>query len=150
MKATRVHHARCDRSSQKQAGPCGAPGNRSLSEPPISSLRKWASFSLQDLPESHREVQTDANQGREGPETREEQQEKQQRSLGAGADPPQGIHSTGSLSCFADTESPTKREKLTVRRPQARGAQTCWNQKVEDADSRLPHHPPVRGRYVSG
>ena len=74
---------------------------------------------------SNREVQTDANQGREGPETREEQREKQQCSLGAGADPPQGIHSTGSLSCFADTESPTRWEKLTVHRPQARGAQTC-------------------------
>ena len=39
---------------------------------------------------SNREVQTDANQGREGPKTREEQREKQQRSLGAGADPLRG------------------------------------------------------------
>ena len=63
---------------------------------------------------------------------------------------PSGDTQTGSLSCFADTERPTRREKLTVCRPQARGAQTCWNQKVEDADSRLPHHPSVRGRSVSG
>ena len=66
--------------------------------------------------------------------------------LGAGADPPQGIHSTGSLSCFADTESPTRWEKLTVHCPQARGAQTCWNQKVEDVDSHLPHD--VRGKSM--
>ena len=59
---------------------------------------------------------------------------------------PSGDTQTGSLSCFADTESPTRREKLTVRRPQTHGAQTCWNQKVEDEDSRLPHHPPVRGK----
>ena len=59
---------------------------------------------------------------------------------------PSGDTQTGSLSCFADTESPTRWEKLTVRRPQERGAQTCWNQKVEDEDSRLPHHPPVRGK----
>lgn len=31
-----------------------------------------------------------------------------------------------------------------MRHPQAHGAQTCWNQKAEDADSSPPHHP-VRG-----
>ena len=94
---------------------------------------------------SNWEVQTDANQGREGPETREEQERNSSAASGQVLIP-SGDTQTGSLSCFADTESPTRWEKLTVRRPQERGAQTCWNQKVEDEDSRLPHHPPVRGK----
>ena len=48
--------------------------------------------------------------------------------------PPQRIHITIPLSCFADTETPTKWEKLTVCCPQAHRPQTwlepegwwCW------------------------
>ena len=58
--------------------------------------------------------------------------------------PSQGIHITRSLSCFSDTESPTRWEKLTVCCPQALRPQTGWNQKVDDADSHLPHHQPSR------
>ena len=57
--------------------------------------------------------------------------------------PPQGIHITIPLSCFADTETPTRWEELMVCCPQARRAQTGWNQKVDDDDSRLPHHQPI-------
>ena len=60
--------------------------------------------------------------------------------------PPQGIHRTVFLSCFADTEMkpPTRWEKLTVCCPSACRPQTGWNQKVDDADSHLPHHQPIR------
>ena len=61
--------------------------------------------------------------------------------------PPQGIQTTTSLSCFADTESPTRWEMLTVCCSQACRPQTGWNQKVDDADSQLPHHQPIRRTY---
>ena len=92
---------------------------------------------------SNREVQTDANQEREGPE-RGRSSERNSSTASGQVLNPSGLHSTGSLSCFADTESPTRWERLTVPCSQACGAQTCWNQKAEGADSRLPHHP-VRG-----
>ena len=58
--------------------------------------------------------------------------------------PPQGIHITTSLSCFADTETPSRWEKLTVCCPQSHRPQTGWTQKVDDADSQLPPHQPIR------
>ena len=57
--------------------------------------------------------------------------------------PLQGIYITISLSCFEDTETPTRWKQLTGC-PQAREPQTSWNQKVDDADSHLPHHQPIR------
>ena len=48
------------------------------------------------------------------------------------------------FKCFAATEPPTRQEKLTVCCPQAHRFQTSWNQKVDDVDSRLPHHQPIR------
>ena len=53
----------------------------------------------------------------------------------------QGIH-TISLNCFADTETPTRWEKLKVndsRLPTSTETPEGWKQKVEDADSHLSH-----------
>ena len=58
--------------------------------------------------------------------------------------PPQGIHRTIPLICFADTETPVRWEKLTVCCPQARRPQTNRNQKVDDVDSHLRHYQPIR------
>ena len=49
-----------------------------------------------------------------------------------------------TLSCFADTETYTGREKLTVSCPEAQRSQTSWSQKVDDADFRWPPHQPIR------
>ena len=54
--------------------------------------------------------------------------------------PHPGIHLTISLSCFADTETPSRWEKLPVSDVyclQVHRLQTGWNQKVDDADSHL-------------
>ena len=56
---------------------------------------------------------------------------------------------TTSLSCFADNEVPTRWKKLAVCCPQACKPQTGWNQKIDDADSNLSHHQPVRGMSMS-
>ena len=48
---------------------------------------------------------------------------------------PQEIYRTISLSCFADTETLTRWEKLTVFCSQAHRPQTSWNKKVDDVDS---------------
>ena len=66
--------------------------------------------------------------------------------------PHQWIRTTISLSCFADTETPTRWEKLTVNHgllTTAHGPQTGWNQKVDDADSHLRHHQPIRRMSTS-
>ena len=64
----------------------------------------------------------------------------------------QGIHTT-SLSSFTVkqfyTEIHTRWEKLTACCPQAHIYQIGWNQKVDDADSHLPHHQPIRRMYMS-
>ena len=83
-------------------------------------------------------------------ETREEQsRETIVQPWGRVLVPPQGIHITISLSCFADIDTPTRWEKLTVCCPQARRPQTSWNQQVDDADSRLLHHQPIRRMSTS-
>ena len=48
------------------------------------------------------------------------------------------------MICFADTEIPSRWKKLTICCPQACRPQAVWNQKVDDADSQLPHHQPIR------
>ncbi|KAM9104968.1 pyroglutamyl-peptidase 1 isoform 4-T4 [Megaptera novaeangliae] len=40
-------------------------------------------------------------------------------------------------------------KRVTVCCPQARRPQASWNQKVEDVDSRLPHHQPIRRMSMS-
>ena len=63
--------------------------------------------------------------------------------------PHQGISITIFLSCFADTKTPTRGEKLTICCPQACRPQTGWNQKVDNAESHLPHHQPIRRMSTS-
>ena len=66
--------------------------------------------------------------------------------------PHQTIHTTISLSCFADTETPSRREKLMINDdmlPTACGPQTSWNLKVDDADAYLPPHQPIRRMSTS-
>ena len=50
------------------------------------------------------------------------------------------------VGCFKDTKTPTRWEKLTVCCPQNTQTSNCWNQKVDDVNSRLPHHQPIRLR----
>ena len=56
--------------------------------------------------------------------------------------PPQGIHTTKSLSYFSDTETPTRWQKLTVCFPQACRPQMGWNQEVDDAPPNFPPSHP--------
>ena len=99
----------------------------------------WPSLS------SKEQVQTVANQGREGTGRQgRSSQETIVQPWGRVLVPPQGIHITISLTCFADTEIPTRWKKLTVCCPQAHRPQTDWKQKADGADSQLPHHQPIR------
>ena len=54
--------------------------------------------------------------------------------------PPQEMHIAISLSCFADTEIPTRWDMLTACCPQAHRPQTSRNQEVDHADFKLPPH----------
>ena len=65
-------------------------------------------------------------------------------ALRQGLSSAEGIYLTGSLSCFADTETPTRWEKLTACCPPAHRPQTSWKQKIGDADFHLLHHQPIR------
>ena len=78
-----------------------------------------------------------------GCETREKQsRETIVQPWGKVLVPHQWIHITISLSCFADTETLTRWVWCAAHK-QCR-PQTSWNQKVDDADSHLPHHQPIR------
>ena len=57
--------------------------------------------------------------------------------MGQGLSYHSGMHLTISLSCFADTETPTTWEKLMVRRPQARRPP---DQKSEHSSVLEPEH----------
>ena len=48
------------------------------------------------------------------------------------------------LSCFSDSETPLRWKKLTAHWPPAHRPWTNWNQRVDDADSHLPCHQPIR------
>ena len=50
------------------------------------------------------------------------------------------------MGCFKDTKTPSRWEKLTVCCPQNTQTSNRWNQKVDDVNSRLPHHQPIRLR----
>ena len=100
----------------------------------------WPSLS------SKGKVQTVATQGREGMQRQgRRSQDTTVQPWGRALVPPQGIHVTISLSCFEDTETPTRWEKLKVCCPQACKPQTRCNQKVDDADS----HQPIRRMSTS-
>ena len=83
--------------------PVGLLGTKAFLCPPFIEYWKLASLSLQDIPW----VSRMQRQGRNGPETIVQ-------PWGRVLVPPQGIHRTVSLSCFANTESPTRWEKLAV------------------------------------
>ena len=135
----------------KPSRTCGAPGHKSLSVSPILCLQEIGFIQPPRPSQSSKgQVQTVANQGREG---RRRQGRNSQETIvqpwGRVLVPPWGIYITISLSCFADTETPTKWEKLTVCCPQARRPQTIWNQKADDPDRHLPHHQPIRRMSTS-
>ena len=130
-----------------RSGPCGAPQYRSLFTSLITCLQEIVFIQPPGPSLSSRgQVQTVVNQERGGDEeTREAQSEETRvQPWGRVLVSPQGTHRTVSLRCFADTETPTRWEKLTVCCPQAHRPLTCWNQKADEADSRLPHHQPIR------
>ena len=61
--------------------------------------------------------------------------------------PHQGIHTAVPLRCSADTETPCRWEKLMINDgilPTSRKTPDQLDLKIEDADSFLPHHPPIR------
>ena len=78
----------------------------------------WADALLSEPPgnpEFQRQVQTVANQGKgEDAETREGRSRNNGAALGAGPSSPSQDHKTISLSCFADTETPTKWKDVNV------------------------------------
>ena len=109
-------------SSWYQTGPCRPSGHKSLSVSPVSSLQEIG-FIQPPRPSlsSNGQIQTVANQGREG--TRRQGRSSQETIAQPGGRvpaPARGIHITVSLSCFADTETSTGWEKLAVCCPQAR------------------------------
>ena len=111
-----------------QKGPVGLLGTRALC-PYCFDCRKQPSFSLHHLPwvPVGRFKQLLTREGR-GCETREKQ--TQEQSWGTVLFPHQWIHTTISLSYSADTETPSRWEKLTwlmmVYCPQACRPQISW------------------------
>ena len=83
--------------------PGGLLGTKAFLCPPFIEYRKLASFSIQDLPW----VSRMQRQGRNS-------QERIVQPWGSVLVPPQGVHRTVSLSCFANTETPTRWENLAV------------------------------------
>ena len=92
-------------------GPCGAPGHKNL-----SWLQEIAFIQLpQTSLSSNRQVQRVANQGREGiQKPGKNNQETLVQPCGKVLVSHQGTHTTEFPSCFADTETPTRWEKLPV------------------------------------
>ena len=84
------------------------------------------------------QIQTVSNQGKEGLQRQGRSQETEVQLWGWGRVPPQGLQLAISLSCSADSETPTRWGfQLIVCCPPACWPQICWNQKVDDADSHL-------------
>ena len=105
--------------------------------------------SLHQLPQtflsSNRQVQRVANQGREGiQKPGKHNQETPVQPCGKVLVSHQGTHTTEFLSCFADTETPTRWEKLPVCCSEAYRRQITWKQNVDVADSHSTHHQPIR------
>lgn len=99
----------------KRVGPCGVPGHKILSVSPVSGLQEidfvqapWLSPSFKG------QVQTVANHGREGMQRYGRNSQEIVQPWGRVLILPQGRHTTMSLSCFADTEPPTKWKIITI------------------------------------
>ena len=73
------------------------------------------------------------NHGREGTQRQGRKSQKKPR-----------IRITISLGYVANIGTPTSGEKLTVGFPQAYRPQACWKQVIDNVDSQLSHHQPVR------
>ena len=140
---------------ESEQSPVALLGTKTFPCPTFLDCRKWASFSFYDLPwvptvATVGQVQIGANQGREGMQRQgRNSQETIVQPWERVLVPPQGTFITIFLSCFAGTETPTRWEKLTLCYPWACRPQTGWNQKADDADSRLPHHQPIRRMSMS-
>ena len=126
-------------------------GTKAFLCPPFLDYRKQSSFSLYDLPwvpaSGFKQLLIREGRGcrdKGGTVKKKKKKNTIVQPWGRGLVSPQGIHITISLSCFADTETSTRWEKLTACCPQAHRPQTGWNRKVDDADDRLPHHQPIR------
>ena len=99
--------------SDAEQGPVGVLGTKSFCVPHFSDYRKPPSFSLHYLPwvPVGRLKQLLIKEGR-GYEIRGKQ--SQEQPWGKILFPPQQIHITIFLSYFADTESPSRWEKLMI------------------------------------
>ena len=132
---------------ETKQNPVGLQGTKDFLCPPFLWLQgigfiqlPWPSLS------SKGQVQTDANQGKEGMQRQGRgSQETIVQSWGRVLVPPQGIHILISLSCFAETETPTRWEKLCAAHkhvdPRPGGTRGWWCQ--------LPlTSPPTRQKNV--
>ena len=137
-------------SHWNQTGPCGAPGHKSPPGPPSARLEKIGFIQPLDLPWVlvGRLKQWLSREGR-GCRDKGRAVKKQLHSLGAGS----WFLLKGYIWEYpwivSQILKPPAGKKLTVCCPQARRPQTGWNQKVDDADSYLSHHQPIKIRSTS-
>ena len=117
-----------------RAGPCGAPGHKSLSVPPISLI---TGNRLHSASKTFPELQWGRFKQlliREGRGCRDQggtvKRETIVQPWGRVLVPPQEIHRTISSRCFTVTETPARREKLTVCCPQARRPETGGTRRL--------------------
>ena len=136
----------------------GAPWRRMFMVKPSSTL--WGSWAQKPFHVPHflqgidsvtfHEFWRAANQGREGIQRQgRRSQETAVQPCSQGLVSPQGIRIIIFLSCLADTETPTRLEKLTVCFPQVHWPPVGLNPKVDDSDSLLPHYQPFRRMFMS-
>ena len=90
-------------------GPCGAPTHKIFQCPPFLDYRKQPSFSLWEF---QRADSSNALLGKGAETAREEYSGNNSAVLGQGPDSPS--RDTILLSCFAGTETLTRKEKLTI------------------------------------
>ena len=130
----------------------GLLGTKPFCVPHFFDYKKLPSFSLHD-PEFQQADSSSCSLGKGGDARKGRNKQSRETIMqpwGKVLVPHQWIHTTISLSCFADTETPSRWEKLTmVWCPQACRPQSSWNLKVDDADSYLPHHQPIRRMSTS-
>ena len=122
--------------------PVGAMGLEAFLPPPPLDYRKQTSLSLHGLRLSSRgQIPILANQGRQRMQRQgRNSQVNSSAALGQGPGSPSRdkLHNVSEL--FATAETSPKWGSLRMCCPLACRLQTTWNQKVDDADSWLPHH----------
>ena len=85
-------------------------------------------------------------------QTRGKQSRNNSAALGQSLVPLQGIHIAVFLRCFANTETPTRWEKLNVndgRLPLSMETLEGLEPEADDADSHSPHLQPFRRMSTS-